>query len=104
MNKKVKRLARNSALSYKAKSEGLIVLEDFTFDAPKTKSFDNMLKSLKLDGKKTLLVLNDLDKNVTMSARNIKSAKVVNSASLNTYDIMNANTVLISEKAVEAIV
>jgi len=104
LNKKVKKIARNSALSYKAKADGIVVLEDFTFDAPKTKSFVEILKSLNLDGKKTLLVLNDLDQNVTMSAKNIKSTKVVNSASLNTYDIMNANTVLISEKAVEAIV
>ncbi len=103
LNKKVKRLARFSALSYKAKEKSIIVLEDLKFDGPKTKNYIELLSNFEMTGKKTLLVIHDNDKNVVLSARNIKKAKVTSVNSLNTYDILNASNLLLSESSVKAI-
>lgn len=101
LNKKVKRLARNSALSYKAKEQKIMVIEDFTFDAPKTKNYEQILKNLKLEGQKTLLVVKEGDANVWLSARNLSKAQVQMTSSLNTYDVLNANTLIFSESAIQ---
>jgi large subunit ribosomal protein L4 len=103
LNKKVVALAKKSALSSKVASEGLRVVEDFEFDAPKTKSYLNVLSSFALDGKKSLLILPEFNENVFLSGRNIKKAKIANVADINVYDILNANTILVSERAIEAI-
>ncbi len=103
LNKKLKSLARKSALSYKAQNGGLIVLEDFSFDAPKTKEFKSLLENLKVNEKKSLIVLSDLNKNIYLSSRNLKNTKVVTASGLNTYDLMNASNVLISEGSLETI-
>lgn len=103
LNKKVKQLARISALSQKAKSNSITVLEDFNFENPKTKNYAELLGNLEMNGKKTLLVIHNDDKNITLSARNIQSAKVTSANSLNTYDIMNANNLLLSESSIKAI-
>ena len=103
LNKKLKVLARKSALSYKAQNNGLIVLEDFSFDAPKTKEFKSLLENLKVNEKKSLIVLSDLNKNIYLSSRNLKNTKVVTASGLNTYDLMNASNVLISEGSLESI-
>lgn len=100
LNKKVKQLARNSALSYKAKDNNLVVLQDFTFDDHKTKNFVDLLKSLKIEDKKTLLVLKEADKNVLLAARNLPKVKSTSVQALNTYDILNANTVVFVESAI----
>jgi large subunit ribosomal protein L4 len=103
LNKKVKQLARRSALSMKAKSKALTVLEDFTFDAPKTKSFLSVIDSLGLGDKKSLFVVADYDKNVYLSSRNLTGVKVVNCSELSTYDIMNASALVVSEGAIEKV-
>ena len=103
LNKKVKQLARRSALSMKAKSKALTVLEDFTFDAPKTKSFLSVIDSLGLGDKKSLFVVADYDKNVYLSSRNLTGVKVVNCLELSTYDIMNASALVVSEGAIEKV-
>ena len=103
LNKKLKVLARKSALAYKAKEEGLVVLEDFTFEAPKTKEYANVLNNLSLGNKKTLVVLADNDKNIVLSSRNVQGTKVVTADSLNTYDVLNAESVVLSESSVEKI-
>ncbi|MEA3479807.1 MAG: 50S ribosomal protein L4 [Bacteroidota bacterium] len=103
LNKKVKRLARKSALSYKAKENSITILEDFKFAEPKTNTYLDMLKSLDLTEKKTLLVLPENDKNIFLSSRNIKKAKVTIASSLNTYDILNATNLLISESSMKEI-
>ena len=103
LNKKVKQLARRSALSMKAKSKALTVLEDFTFDAPKTKTFLSVIDSLGLGDKKSLFVIANYDKNVYLSSRNLSGVKVVNCSELSTYDIMNASALVISEGAIEKI-
>lgn len=103
LNKKVKTLARVSALSYKAKDNAITVLEDFNFEAPKTKNYVDLLKNLNLDSKKTLLVLGDVNKNVYLSSRNLQGAKVVKASDLNTYDILNAENLILSESSVKAI-
>ena len=90
LNKKVKVLARKSALSYKAKENAVIVVEDFNFEAPKTKEFVNFAKNLKVDGKKTLLLLPEVNKNVYLSARNIQRAEVMRATALNSYKVLNA--------------
>lgn len=104
INKKVSRLARKSALSAKASAGNLIVLEDFSFDAPRTKSYKDILKCLNQDGKKTLLVTGDYEKNIYLSSRNLDKTKVKMAGELNTYDILYANTLILSEGAVEKIV
>ena len=103
LNKNVKRLARKSALTLKAKSESIIILEDFNFDAPKTKNFINLLKALGLDSKKSLFVLGDSNNNVYLSSRNLKTSEVLTSSELSTYKIMNANSVVLFEGALEGI-
>ena len=103
LNKKVNILARKSALSYQAKENGIIVVEDFTFEAPKTKDFLNIVKNLKVEGKKVLVVLPAEDKNVYLSARNLKEAQVMGAANINTYKILNADAVIIAESSLETI-
>lgn len=103
LNKKVNILARKSALSYQAKENGIIVVEDFTFEAPKTKGFLNIVKNLKVEGKKVLVVLPAEDKNVYLSARNLKEAQVMGAANINTYKILNADAVIIAESSLETI-
>lgn len=103
LNKKLKELARKSALSYKAKENNITVLEDFNLEAPKTKSFSAILNKLKLDDKKTLFVISDNNKNVSLSARNIPNSKVVNASDINTYDIMNAENLVLSESSIKKI-
>ncbi|MCW3103928.1 MAG: ribosomal protein [Bacteroidetes bacterium] len=103
LNKKLKRLARMSALAYKAKESNLTILEDFSFDAPKTKKYADLISNLKLSDKKTLLVLGESNKNVYLSSRNLTNTKVVTVSDLNTYDILNAQSLLLVEGAVTEI-
>lgn len=103
LNKKLKALARKSALSYKIQDNNVLILEDFSFDAPKTKDFVNVLNSLSLNDKKTLVVLGENDSNVALSGRNVPNAKVTTADSLNTYDVLNAESLLLSESSVEKI-
>ena len=103
LNKKVKQLARKSAWTYKAQEGALVVVEDFTFDAPKTKNFTNLLKNLKSDDKKSVLVLAEANKNVYLSARNLEKSNVALSSEMNTYNIMDAGRILLTEKALAAI-
>ena len=103
LNKKVKRLARKSGLSYKAKDNNIIVLEDFTLDTPKTKEYLNILNNLEQSNRKTLMVLPENDQNVYLSSRNIKKAKVVRASDICTYDILNANKLLVLESSVKEI-
>ena len=100
VNKKVKRLARKSALSIKAKQKSIIIVEDFIMDKPKTKDYLKILLALGVADKKSLLVLGELNKNVYLSSRNLKNSKVVINSELNTYGISNANNLLISEGAI----
>ncbi len=95
LNKKLKQVARVSALSYKASEKEVIVLDDITFDSPKTKSYLEVLSSLKLDGKKTLLLTPDHNSNVYLSSRNILNAEVMNVSDVNTYNILNANNLIL---------
>ena len=99
LNKKVKRLARISALSQKAKDNNITILESFDLEAPKTKGYLDILKNINLFDKKTLLVLNETNKNIYLSARNLRGVKVVSVCDLNTYDILNAQNLIISEPA-----
>jgi large subunit ribosomal protein L4 len=103
LNKKVKSLARMSALAYKAKGNAITVLEDFTFEAPKTKNYIDLIKNLNLSDKKTLLVLGDTNKNVYLSSRNLQGAKVVTASDLNTYDILNAENLILAESSIKAL-
>lgn len=103
LNKKVKALARRSALSYKAKENSIMVLEDFTMDTPKTKDFFSMLKVLKLDGKKMLLILPESNHFVSLSARNLPRAKVIAASDLNTYKVMDAANLVFTEQSVAVI-
>ena len=103
LNKKVKALARKSALTYKVQDSQLIVVEDFNFEAPKTKEFVNFAKNLKVDGKKVLLVLPGQNKNVTLSARNIPGAETISAADINTYVVMNSNAVILTESSLELV-
>ena len=103
VNKKVKRLARKSALSYMAKDKNIIVLEDFSFDAPKTKAYMDLLTNFDQLDNKTLLVLAESNKNIFLSSRNLKKAKVVLASELNTYDVMNANKLMVMESSINEI-
>ena len=103
LNKKVKQLARKSALSYKALNGGLMVVEDFSFEAPKTKEFVVLLNNLKVSDKKLLLVLPEANKNVYLSARNLQRAKVQTVSGVNTYRVLDAGVVMFTEKALSAI-
>ena len=100
LNKKVKQLARKSALSYKVRENAQVIVEDFNFEAPKTKNYVAMLKNLKCDDKKSLLVLSEANKNVYLSARNLAKANVMISADVNTYSILDAKYMVLTEKAV----
>ena len=101
LNKQVKHLARVSALTYKAKNNSITVIEDFSFESPKTKKYSEILNNLGQTGKKTLLVLPKNDKNISLSAKNIQRAKITVVSNLNTYDIMNANNLLLPESSVK---
>ena len=103
LNKKVRRLARKSALSYKAQENAIVVVEDFTFEAPKTKNFVEVINNLKVDGKKVLFVLPGTDKAVYLSARNIERAKVMAASALNTYKVLDADVLVLAEGALSVI-
>ncbi|MFH1160539.1 MAG: 50S ribosomal protein L4 [bacterium] len=103
LNKKLKKLARQSALSYKVKDNGLTIVEDFSFETPKTKNFTGMLKNFQLQDKKTLLVIHEINENVILSSRNLKKMKVVRAGDLNTYEILDAACLLITESSVKEI-
>ncbi len=103
LNKKVKQLARRSALTYKAQENAIIIVEDFTFEAPKTKEMINVAKNLKIEGKKQLFVLPESNNNVILSARNLQKTFVTNAANLNTYGVMNADVLVVCEKSLETI-
>ena len=103
LNKKVKVLARKSALSYKAQENTIIVVEDFNFEAPKTKDFVNVTKNLKVDGKKVLLLLPGVNKNVYLSARNLQKTEVMTASALNTYKVLNADVVVVTENSLPSI-
>ena len=103
LNKKVKKLARKSALAYKAKENAIVVVEDFQLEAPKTKEFLKIKENLNLSNKKSLLVLNEPNKNIYLSSRNLQNSKVVTLSELNTYDIMNAATVLFAESTLDVL-
>ncbi len=103
LNKKVKVLARKSALSYKAQDNAIVVVEDFTLDTPKTKDFINIAKNLKVNGKKVLLLLPEANYNVYLSARNLQKAEVMPAAQLNTYKVLNADVVVVTENSLKVI-
>ena len=103
LNKNLKRLARKSALSLKANSSSITVVEDFSFDTPKTKNFIDVLKALGLENKKSLIVLGDTNKNVYLSSRNLTTSEVVNASELSTYKILNANNIVFLEGSLEGI-
>lgn len=103
LNKKVKSLARRSALSYKAQENAIVVVEDFTMDVPKTKDFVNIAKNLKVNGKKTLLILPEVNKNVYLSARNLQRSEVMTASSLNTYKVLNADVLVVTENSLKTI-
>ncbi|MBO5579942.1 MAG: 50S ribosomal protein L4 [Prevotella sp.] len=103
LNKKVTALARKSALAYKAKENAIIVVEDFTFEAPKTKEFLSIAKNLNVEGKKMLMVLPESNKNVYLSARNLQKAECIIAANVNTYKVLNADVMVITENSLKAI-
>ncbi len=103
LNKKVKVLARKSALSYKAKENAILVLEDFTMETPKTKEFVGILNNLKVSGKKALFVLPGTDKNVYLSARNIQRVDVMSAAELNTYKVLDADVMVVTENSLKIV-
>lgn len=103
LNKKVKQLARRSALTYKVQDNQITVVEDFTFESPKTKDFINFAKNLKVDGKKILLVLADRNNNVNLSARNVPDARVITASDIYTYAIMRANAIVLTESSLDVI-
>lgn len=103
LNKKVKNLARRSALSYMAQEQAILVVEDFNFEAPKTKNFVNIAKNLKVDGKKLLLLLPEANKNVFLSARNLQKAHVMVAKDVNTYKILDADVLIVTENSLKAV-
>ena len=103
LNKKVKVLARKSALTYKAQENAIVVVEDFNLDAPKTKDFVNIAKNLKVDGKKLLLVLPEVEKNVYLSARNLQKTEVMTAAQVNSYKVLNADVLVVTENSLKVI-
>ena len=103
LNKKVKVLARKSALSYKAQENAIVVVEDFNFEAPKTKDFVNITKNLKVEGKKSLFVLSEVNKNVYLSSRNLQRVKMTIAANLNSYNVLNADVLVITENSLKTI-
>lgn len=103
LNKKVKTLARKSALSYKAQESAIIILEDFNLEAPKTKEFINVVKNLKIDSKKVLLLLPEVNKNVYLSARNLQRSEVMLASTLNAYKVLNADVLVFTEKSLQVV-
>jgi large subunit ribosomal protein L4 len=103
MNKKLKQLARKSAQAYKAKTNAIVVVEDFQMEAPRTKEFVNIRKNLNVDGKNSLVVVKDLNRNVYLSSRNVPKSEVATTASLNTYSIMKAQSLVLAESSVQEI-
>lgn len=103
LNLKVKALARKSALSYKAQENAIVVVEDFNFDAPETKDFVNITKNLKVDGKKLLLVLPEVNKNVYLSARNLQGTEVMLASTINSYKVLNADVLVMTENSLKTI-
>ena len=103
LNKKVKQLARKSALSYKAQENAILVVEDFNFEAPKTKEFVSMAKNLKVDGKKVLVLMPEVNKNVVLSARNLQRSEVMLASSINAYKILNADVMVVTENSLKVI-
>lgn len=103
LNKKVKVLARKSALAYKAQDNAIVVVEDFNLDAPKTKDFVNIAKNLKVDSKKVLLVLPEVEKNVYLSARNLQKTEVMTASQVNSYKVLNTDVVVITENSLKII-
>ena len=103
LNKKVKQLARKSALTYKAKNNEIMVLEDFSFEAPKTKDYIAFLVSLQIDSKKSLVVLNEPNKNIYLSSRNLSGTRVVTASELTTYDILNSTSLVFFESSLDNI-
>lgn len=103
LNKKVKNLARRSALSYKAQEQAILVVEDFNFEAPKTKDFVNIAKNLKVDSRKLLLLLPEANKNVFLSARNLQKAHVMVAKDVNTYKILDADVLIVTENSLKAV-
>lgn len=103
LNKKVKALARKSALSYKAQESAIVVVEDFTMEAPKAKDFVNITKNLKVEGKKLLLLLPEVNKNVFLSSRNLQRTNVMTATQLNAYKVLNADVLVITENSLKAI-
>ena len=103
LNKKVKALARKSALSYKAQENAIVVFEDFSMEAPKTKEFVAIAKNLKVDGKKTLFLMADTNNNVYLSARNLQGSEVIEASKVNTYKVLNADVLVITEKSLQTI-
>ncbi|MCK4638258.1 MAG: 50S ribosomal protein L4, partial [Bacteroidales bacterium] len=103
LNKKLKKIARKSALTYKAKDNNILILEDFDFDSPKTKNYIEFLNNFNLADSKTLLILTETKENIYLSSRNIKKTKITRASSINTYDILNANSLLIPESSLKEI-
>lgn len=103
LNKKLKQLARKSALTYKAKENAITVVEDFAMEAPKTKEFIAITKNLKLEDKKILLVLPETNPVISLSARNLQNVKIIPASNLNTYDVMNAASIVLAETSIEAV-
>jgi large subunit ribosomal protein L4 len=103
LNKNLKRLARRSALSIQAKENNILVVEDFTFETPKTKNITNVLKALGVENKKLLFVLAEQNNNVYLSSRNLKRSKTITNTGLSTYELLNANKVVLSEGSLEGI-
>jgi large subunit ribosomal protein L4 len=103
LNKKLKQLARMSALSYKAKNNDIVVLEDFQFSTPKTKNFVSLINNLKIDGHKSLMILANLDNNILLSSRNLQKSKVVTATDINTYDLLNADKLVLTASSVKTI-
>ena len=103
LNKKVKALARKSALSYKAQEAAIVVVEDFNMEAPKTKDFVNITKNLKVEGKKLLLLLSEVNKNVYLSTRNLQRTEVMTATALNAYKVLNSDVLVVTENSLKAI-
>lgn len=103
LNKKVKQLARKSALTYKALENGIVLVENFNFEKPSTKNYNSILNKLKVSDKKTLVVVPEMNENLYLSSRNIQRSKVVLASDLNTYDILNASSIVLFENSVQTI-
>lgn len=103
LNKKVKALARKSALSYKAQNNAVVVVEDFSFEAPKTKDFVAMTKNLKVSDKKLLMILPEANKNVYLSARNVPGARIMTASDLNTYSLLNNKAIILTESGLDVV-